>query len=64
MSLRAQIKALHACRCADIEIAEYLGCTHWYVRQCIGRPASGMRHRRNSKLLSWTQAREGGHDSD
>lgn len=58
MSLRAQIKALHACRCADMEIAQYLRCPHWYVRQCIGRSESGMRHRRRSKLLSLTQARE------
>jgi hypothetical protein len=49
MNLRATIRALHLQGCGDIEIAEFLRCPHWYVRQCIGRPPIDLRFRNNPK---------------
>lgn len=43
--IRRQVLAFHAARCSDTEIAEFLGCSHWYVRQCLGRPAREGRYR-------------------
>jgi hypothetical protein len=32
-----------------LEIAEFLKCPHWYVRQCIGRPPIDLRFRNNPR---------------
>ena len=51
-AIRPQVLALHAQRCSDEEIAEYLGTPARYVRQCLGRSAREGRYRAPEWVLA------------
>ena len=56
--IRRQVRAFHVKRCSDREIAAYLGCPLWYVRQCLNRPAREGRYRAPPPAAHFHAARE------